>query len=91
MFSSLSQLRFNNPVASQPFSGVRNATQIGNACLQQPAIGPTATLPDSPGLSGLTGSLGQLQPQATASALEDCKFHDRLEGSFAHEARMSVS
>lgn len=90
MFSSLGQLRFNNPVALQPFSGVRNAAQFDNACLQQPAIGPNATLPDSPGLSGLTGSFGQLQPQATVPASEDCRFHDRLEGSFAHETRRSV-
>ncbi|KAF8558698.1 alpha/beta-hydrolase [Imleria badia] len=68
------QLRFNNPVAPQPFSGVRNATWFGNACPQQPVLGPNETLPDNPGLSGVTQYLGELQPHGIVAASEDCLY-----------------
>ncbi|KIJ63557.1 hypothetical protein HYDPIDRAFT_113009 [Hydnomerulius pinastri MD-312] len=68
------QLRFNNPVAPQPFTGVKNATWWGNACPQKPALGPNGTFPDNPGLAGVTFYIGELQPQGVVAASEDCLY-----------------
>ncbi|KAF8452562.1 Alpha/Beta hydrolase protein [Boletus edulis BED1] len=70
----LGQLRFNNPVPPQPFSGIRNATWFGNACPQQPVLGPNESFPDNPGLNGITKYLGELQPHGIVAASEDCLY-----------------
>ncbi|KAH0831215.1 Alpha/Beta hydrolase protein [Lanmaoa asiatica] len=70
----LGQLRFNNPIPPQPFSGVKNATWYGNACPQQPLLGPNEILPNNPGLSGASLYLGELQPQGVVAASEDCLY-----------------
>ncbi|KAN0094638.1 Alpha/Beta hydrolase fold [Tylopilus felleus] len=72
--SPVGQLRFANPVAPQSFSGVRNATGFGNACPQQPVLGPNETFPTNPGLNGVTVYLGELQPHGTVAASEDCLY-----------------
>lgn len=71
-------------MAPQNFTGVRNATWFGNACPQQPVLGPNETLPDNPGLNGVTQYLGELQPHGIVAASEDCMFACPSAGSFAH-------
>ncbi|KAF9238913.1 Alpha/Beta hydrolase protein [Melanogaster broomeanus] len=68
------QLRFNYPVAPQPFTGVKNATWWGDACPQQPILAPGEGFPTNPGLAGVTYYLGELQPAGVAPASEDCLY-----------------
>ncbi|KAF8550232.1 alpha/beta-hydrolase [Imleria badia] len=68
------QLRFNNPVPPQRFSGVRNTTSFGDACPQQPILAPNELLPNNSGLSGVTYYLGELLPSSSANASEDCLY-----------------
>ncbi|KAH7928880.1 alpha/beta-hydrolase [Leucogyrophana mollusca] len=67
-------LRFNFPVPPTPFSGVKLATAFGNACPQQPVLGPNESFPDNPGLQGVTFYLGELQPHGIVAASEDCLY-----------------
>ncbi|KAH7883016.1 Alpha/Beta hydrolase protein [Phlebopus sp. FC_14] len=70
----LGNLRFNKPLPPLPFNGVRNATSFGNACPQQPVLGPNGSFPNNPGLAGVTYYLAELQPQGTVPASEDCLY-----------------
>ncbi|KAH7915897.1 Alpha/Beta hydrolase protein [Hygrophoropsis aurantiaca] len=67
-------LRFNFPVPPTPFSGIKLATAFGNACPQQPVLGPNETLPNNPGLQGVSFYLGELQPYGIVAASEDCLY-----------------
>ncbi|KIK97314.1 hypothetical protein PAXRUDRAFT_766008 [Paxillus rubicundulus Ve08.2h10] len=68
------QLRFNNPVPPQPFTGVKNATWWGNACPQQPFLAAGEGFPDNAGLAGVTYYLGELEPNGVVAASEDCLY-----------------
>ncbi|KAF8836991.1 alpha/beta-hydrolase [Paxillus ammoniavirescens] len=68
------QLRFNNPVPPQPFTGVKNATWWGSACPQQPVLAAGEGFPDNSGLAGVTYYLGELQPSGVVASSEDCLY-----------------
>ncbi|KAF9224875.1 alpha/beta-hydrolase [Gyrodon lividus] len=68
------QLRFNNPVPPPPFTGVKNATWWGDACPQQPILGPGEGFPGNSGLAGVTHYLGELEPSGVVDSSEDCLY-----------------
>ncbi|KAF8128655.1 Alpha/Beta hydrolase protein [Boletus edulis] len=59
------------PFAQPP---LETATWFGNACPQQPVLGPNESFPDNPGLNGITKYLGELQPHGIVAASEDCLY-----------------